>query len=377
MAHVVVDSLTKVFKGPKGERVVAVDHASLEVKDREFLVLVGPSGCGKSTTLRMIAGLEEPTEGTISIDGQTINGVSPGDRDIAMVFQNHALYPHMTVFENMAFGLRLRKIPRAGIEERVAEAAGMLELRDCLDRKPAELSGGQRQRVAVGRAIVRKPKVFLFDEPLSNLDAPMRAQMRREISRLHEKLASTMIYVTHDQAEAMTMGDRIAVMKSGSIQQADEPMSVYRGPANLFVAGFIGVPPMNFFRGTIVQQDGTLLFREQPPPGAVGPGFAVQLDRQRKGGLSGCAGRKVVLGLRPEDIQPVTRDSAPDRGVEAVVEALEPMGPETHLYANSGAHSFVARSRGTERIQPGQKFPFEFDMSRAHFFDPHTEKAMI
>jgi multiple sugar transport system ATP-binding protein len=377
VAHVVVDNLTKVFKGPKGESITAVDRASLEVNDGEFLVLVGPSGCGKSTTLRMIAGLDDVSEGTISIDGHVINGVGPGDRDMAMVFQNHALYPHMTTFENMAFGLRLRKISRAEIEQRVRETAGMLELNDCLDRKPAELSGGQRQRVAVGRAIVRKPKLFLFDEPLSNLDAQMRAQMRREISRLHTKLASTMLYVTHDQAEAMSMGDRIAVMKSGAIQQVAEPMTVYRQPANMFVAGFIGLPPMNFFRGTIVQQDGTLIFREQPPSGSAGMGFAVQLERQKTGNLPGWEGRKVVLGLRPEDIQPSVRDSAPDRGVEAVVETVEAMGSEAHLYANSGAHSFVARSRGTERIRSGQKISFGFDMSRARFFDPETEKAMI
>jgi multiple sugar transport system ATP-binding protein len=224
---------------------------------------------------------------------------------------------------------------------------------------------------------VRKPKLFLFDEPLSNLDAQMRAQMRREISRLHTKLASTMLYVTHDQAEAMSMGDRIAVMKSGAIQQVAEPMTVYRQPANMFVAGFIGLPPMNFFRGTIVQQDGTLIFREQPPSGSAGMGFAVQLERQKTGNPPGWEGRKVVLGLRPEDIQPSVRDSAPDRGVEAVVETVEAMGSEAHLYANSGAHSFVARSRGTERIRPGQKISFGFDMSRARFFDPETEKAMI
>ena len=247
MARVVLEHLTKVFQGPRGEGIRAVDDASLTIGDKEFVVLVGPSGCGKTTTLRLIAGLEEATSGSVSIDGQPMKGVAPKERDVAMVFQNHALYPHMSAYENMAFGLKLRKLPQAEIQNRVKAAAEMLDLSNCLDRRPPALSGGQRQRVALGRAIVRRPKVFLFDEPLSNLDAQMRAQMRKEIAKLHARLAATMIYVTHDQVEAMTMGERIAVMKEGVIQQVAEPMNLYQHPASLFVAGFIGSPPMNFF----------------------------------------------------------------------------------------------------------------------------------
>src|SRR5581483_8872703 len=250
MAQVTIEKLTKVFKQPGGKTICAVNQASLEIMDGEFLVLVGPSGCGKTTLLRLVAGLEEINEGTISFDGAGINHLAPKDRDLAMVFQTYALYPHMTAYENMAFGLTLRKVAGAEINQRVRETAGLLGLADCLDRKPKELSGGQRQRVALGRAIVRNPKVFLFDEPLSNLDAPLRAQMRLELSKLHKRLAATMLYVTHDQTEAMAMGDRIAVMKEGVIQQVAEPMVIYHQPANLFVAGFMGTPPMNFFRGT-------------------------------------------------------------------------------------------------------------------------------
>src|SRR6267142_1067017 len=245
MARVVVDNLSKVFRGPKGAEIRAVNHVSFTIEEQELLVLVGPSGCGKTTTLLLIAGLEEITHGTISIDGKEMTDLPPGNRDVAMVFQNFALYPHMTVYENMAFGLKLRKLSRAEISRRVGEAAEMLGLTPCLERKPEALSGGERQRVAVGRAIVRRPGLFLFDEPLSNLDAPMRAQMRAELSRIHKRLAATMIYVTHDQEEAMTLGARIAVMKDGFIHQVAEPINVYRHPADLFVAGFIGSPPMN------------------------------------------------------------------------------------------------------------------------------------
>ena len=249
MAKVILEKLSKVFRDGKGNEVKAVDDVNLVINDQEFMVFVGPSGCGKSTTLRMVAGLEEISAGTITIDGKVVNDIPPKDRDIAMVFQNYALYPHMTVYKNMAFGLMLRKYPKAEIEQRVNEAADILGIRQLLERKPKELSGGQRQRVAVGRAIVRKPKVFLFDEPLSNLDAKMRVQMRTEISKLHHRLSATMIYVTHDQVEAMTMGDRITVMNAGKIQQVDTPLSLYNRPANLFVAGFIGSPTMNLFDG--------------------------------------------------------------------------------------------------------------------------------
>jgi multiple sugar transport system ATP-binding protein len=246
MARVVIENLTKVFQGPDDEGIRAVDNLSFAVEDREFLALVGPSGCGKTTTLRLIAGLEAATQGTISIDGKIVNNVAPKDRDVAMVFQNHALFPHLSAYENMAFGLKLRKCPRAEIEKRVMEAAELLALNGCLQRQPQELSGGQRQRVAIGRAIVRRPRLFLFDEPLSNLDAPLRAQLRGEIARLHVHLRATMIYVTHDQVEAMTLGDRVAVMQAGVIQQVGEPEEIYRRPANAFVAGFIGALPMNF-----------------------------------------------------------------------------------------------------------------------------------
>src|SRR5436309_7043550 len=260
MARVVLENLSKRFTGPGGETIRALDKASLAIEERELLVLVGPSGCGKTTTLRLIAGLEEPTSGTVAIDGQVVNPVPPQDRDIAMVFQNYALYPHMSVYENMAFGLKLRKCPRAETDRRVKAAAELLGLTACLERKPQALSGGQRQRVALGRAIVRQPKVFLFDEPLSNLDPQMRAQMRAEISRLHRRLASTMIYVTHDPVEAMTLGERIAVMREGAIQQVAAPMELYRRPANLFVAGFIGWPPMNLFLGTVLEKGRALFF---------------------------------------------------------------------------------------------------------------------
>jgi multiple sugar transport system ATP-binding protein len=376
MAQVVIENLGKTFKGPKGESIRAVSNLSLSVESGEFFVLVGPSGCGKSTTLRLIAGLEEIDQGTISIEGRMINDVAPKDRDIAMVFQNHALYPHMTVFENMAFGLKLRKCSRAEIEQRVGEAAEILGLKDCLDRKPEALSGGQRQRVAVGRAIVRKPKVFLFDEPLSNLDARMRAQMRQEISKLHARLGSTMIYVTHDQVEAMSMGDRIAVMREGVIQQAAAPMEVYRHPANMFVAGFIGSPPMNFFRGTLIRDGDGMYFQEGTAPDAVNR-FRLRVGNEMVSRLAGCAGKTVVFGIRPENIADKSSDAANGGTVEAMVEAVEPMGPETYLYANTGAHSLVARVSADCGVEGGRKVTLVFDMSKAHFFDPATEKVMV
>jgi multiple sugar transport system ATP-binding protein len=378
MARVVIENLCKIFKGPKGETIQAVRNASLAVEDKEFLVLVGPSGCGKSTTLRMIAGLDEITSGTVSIDGQVVNRVPPKDRDIAMVFQSYALYPHMTVYENMAFGLKLRKYPRAEIGERVRNAAEILGLQDCLDRKPRALSGGQRQRVAVGRAIVRQPKVFLFDEPLSNLDAKMRVQMRLEISKLHTRLASTMIYVTHDQVEAMTMGDRIAVMKDGVIQQVADPMTLYHHPQNMFVAGFIGSPAINFFPGTIVKNGSGAFFQANSANGA-GAGFLLRLAQDMASQLSGQAGKKVVLGIRPENIADKIHlhDAPPDQTISAVAEVVEPMGPETNLYATSGAHSCVARLPADARVPLQQPVSLVFDMRKAHFFDPATERAIV
>ncbi|OQB79042.1 MAG: Trehalose import ATP-binding protein SugC [Verrucomicrobia bacterium ADurb.Bin122] len=294
MAHVVLENLVKTYPEKSGPGATVVHGINLEIRDREFMVLVGPSGCGKSTTLRMIAGLESVSGGTLRIDGRVVNDVAPKDRDIAMVFQNYALYPHMTVYENMAFGLKMRKLPKAEIDARVREASAMLGLDEYLQRRPKALSGGQRQRVAVGRAIVRKPKVFLFDEPLSNLDAKMRVTMRTEIARLHARLGVTMIYVTHDQVEAMTMGDRICTMKDGRIMQVDEPLRLYNAPANLFVAGFIGSPPMNLIRGRIERDGAGLRF-----VAAGESGLSLALDAGLARRAAAHAGRAVVFGIRP------------------------------------------------------------------------------
>jgi multiple sugar transport system ATP-binding protein len=376
VAKVLLENVSKVYAGG----VKAVDNASLEIGDQEFVVLVGPSGCGKSTTLRMVAGLEEISSGNIFIDGKRVNDVPPKDRDIAMVFQNYALYPHMTVYKNMAFGLMLRKYPKTEIDQRVRDAAQILGITDeQLQRKPKALSGGQRQRVAVGRAIVRKPKAFLFDEPLSNLDAKMRVQMRAEISRLHDRLKSTMIYVTHDQVEAMTMGDRIVVMKDGVIQQVDDPIALYDKPKNMFVAGFIGSPPMNFFKGAIAQLQGSLWFIEQAPAGS--PRFQVRINDGMAGKLTGggYTGKTVVFGSRPEDIQDQQHApfANPDQTAVATVEVVEPMGAEIYLYLNTGHHSFVARVNPHQKADVGQKLDMAFDMRKCHFFDAQTEQAII
>ncbi len=376
MAKVLLENVSKVYAGG----VKAVDNASLEIGDQEFVVLVGPSGCGKSTTLRMVAGLEEISSGNIFIDGNRVNDVPPKDRDIAMVFQNYALYPHMTVYKNMAFGLMLRKYPKTEIDQRVREAAQILGITDeQLQRKPKALSGGQRQRVAVGRAIVRKPKAFLFDEPLSNLDAKMRVQMRAEISKLHDRLKSTMIYVTHDQVEAMTMGDRIVVMNDGVIQQVDDPLALYDKPKNMFVAGFIGSPPMNFFKGAIVQQQGGLWFIEQAPAGAHGFEIRINDDMARKLAGGGYNGKPVVFGSRPEDIQDQQHASFanPDQTAAATVEVVEPMGAEIYLYLNTGRHSFVARVNPHQKADVGQKLDMAFDMRKCHFFDAQTEQVIV
>ena len=377
MARVVIEGVTKVFQGACGESVRAVDNLNLTIEDKEFLVLVGPSGCGKTTTLRMIAGLEEITQGTISIDGEVVNDVDPKERDIAMVFQNYALYPHMTAYENMAFGLKLRKCPRAEIEQRVQEAAGMLDLANCLDRRPSELSGGQRQRVAVGRALVRKPRVFLFDEPLSNLDPKMRAQMRAEISRLHQRLAVTMIYVTHDQVEAMTMGDRIAVMKDGIIQQVAEPIELYQQPANLFVAGFIGSPPMNLIKGSLLRKGSALFFEEKPANGSVAR-IMVRLEDETAARMGVYIGKEIIFGLRPENITDKLHapDAPAERIIETVVEIVEPMGSETYVYLAAGNGSIVARVPAKNRIRVNQKVSVVMDMREAHFFDPGTERMI-
>jgi len=376
MAKVIIENLVKTYPEKTGPGVTAVKGINLTIEDREFMVLVGPSGCGKSTTLRMIAGLEEISGGTISIDGKVVNNVLPKDRDIAMVFQNYALYPHMTVYENMAFGLKLRKFPKPEIEARVREASALLGLDEYLHRRPKALSGGQRQRVAVGRAIVRKPKVFLFDEPLSNLDAKMRVSTRTEISKLHARLGATMIYVTHDQVEAMTMGDRICVMKDGDIMQVAAPLELYNHPANLFVAGFIGSPPMNFFKGHIQRAGGHLAFVEANPRGA---GLTLPLTEALSKRASGHIEKPVIFGLRPEDIHDALTVTQPEplRTAEVKVEVSEPMGSETLLYLDTGATSFIARVRPTDRFDAGQRVKVTFDLDHAHLFDPATERALV
>jgi multiple sugar transport system ATP-binding protein len=365
MADVSLKNVGKIYPG----EIKAVNNFNLEIKDREFVVLVGPSGCGKSTTLRMVAGLEEISEGTISIDGRIVNDIPPKDRDIAMVFQNYALYPHMTVFENMAFGLKLRKMPKDLIRERVADAANILGIAELLDRRPKALSGGQRQRVAVGRAIVRKPKVFLFDEPLSNLDAKMRVQMRVEISRLHHRLESTMIYVTHDQVEAMTMGDRIVVMEGGAIQQVADPLALYNQPANRFVAGFIGTPPMNFFEGIISRENSRLSFRGD---------FTILIPSEWQDKLAPYTEKKVIFGIRPEDVGSAVAEKltgAPR--ISATVDVREPMGSETYLYLKTGRHTLVARVDAHSTYAPGNAVDLAIFTPRTHFFDAETGKTVV
>jgi multiple sugar transport system ATP-binding protein len=380
VARVVIEHLTKVFEGPKGEGIRALEDVSLTIEDKELMVLVGPSGCGKTTLLRLVSGLEEATGGEISIGGKPMRKVAPGKRDVAMVFQNYALYPHMSAYENMAFGLKVRKCPKVEIEQRVKEAAEMLGLVDCLERKPKELSGGQRQRVALGRAIVRRPQVYLFDEPLSNLDAPMRVQMRTEISKLHRQLRATMIYVTHDQVEAMTMGDRIAVMNRGVIQQVGEPMRIYNQPVNLFVAGFIGWPQMNFFDARVVPKDDGLFVEEQSEGNGavVGAQFSARLGNEVAAMLKEYAGKKIVFGVRPEKMR-VSQSVMGMNGsnIDAMVEVVEPVGAETFIYLGRGKQSLVARIGGGEQASVKEKLALTFDMSGARFFDPETGRAIV
>lgn len=367
MAEVVLKNVTKVYEGGQ----LAAKDINIEVKDKEFVVLVGPSGCGKSTTLRMIAGLEEITEGELFIDGKKVNDVSPKDRDIAMVFQNYALYPHMSVYENMAFGLKLRKFDKTEIKERVNEAARILGLEDYLDRKPKALSGGQRQRVAVGRAIVRKPKVFLFDEPLSNLDAKLRVQMRTEISKLHQTLGATMIYVTHDQTEAMTMGDRIVIMKDGIVNQVDTPLNLYNKPANRFVAGFIGSPSMNFLQGKI-GNGSSLSFKSS------GGSLNLDLPGTYAEHLKKYVNKDVWMGIRPEDIYDVVSSGRKDTiNHEVTLDVVEPMGNEIFLYFQLDEMQFVARIPAREEPPAGSKRKVVFDHNKLHFFDGATEETIV
>jgi multiple sugar transport system ATP-binding protein len=367
MAQVSLRNVSKKYP----PNIYAVKDINLGIENKEFLVLVGPSGCGKSTTLRMIAGLEEVSAGEIYIGDRMVNDVPPKDRNIAMVFQNYALYPHMTVYQNMAFGLKLRKLPKHEIDQRVREAAQILNITKHLNKRPRELSGGERQRVAVGRAIVRKPLVFLFDEPLSNLDAKLRVQMRTEINKLHTKLQTTMIYVTHDQVEAMTMGTRIAVMKDGIIQQIDDPIALYDKPINKFVASFIGSPPMNFMNGQIIKKDGKFYFNEG--------NFSVTIVDKMKDALAEHIDKEVIFGIRPEDIYDrlFAQYASEENIVTATCEVYEPMGAEVFLYLNSGKHSFIARVGGHDKPTVNQDIELVFDMNKVHFFDVKTEQVIV
>ncbi|MDD5246303.1 MAG: sn-glycerol-3-phosphate ABC transporter ATP-binding protein UgpC [Candidatus Omnitrophica bacterium] len=367
MAQVSLKNVTKIY----ASGVKVVDRLNLGVENKEFMVLVGPSGCGKSTSLRMIAGLEEISSGDIFIGNKRVNDVPAKDRDIAMVFQNYALYPHFTVFENMAFGLKLRRYPKSEIIQRVNEAADILGIKRMLDRKPRELSGGERQRVALGRAIVRKPMVFLFDEPLSNLDAKLRVQMRTEIHKLHIRLQTTIIYVTHDQTEAMTMGDRIAVMRDGVLQQVGDPINIYDSPKNKFVAGFIGSPPMNFMTGRIIKKDSKFYFDEGK--------IKTKLVEEMYKAIQPYANKEVIFGIRSEDIYDklFVSDAPPENVIRANCEVIEPMGSEVYLYLSTGRHTFIARVGAHDRPQVNSDMDLVFDMSKVHFFDKDTEETII
>jgi multiple sugar transport system ATP-binding protein len=393
MAGVLLDHVTKKF----GE-VTAVNDLNIQIQDREFLVLVGPSGCGKSTALRMIAGLEEISGGDIYIGDRRVNDVAPKDRDIAMVFQSYALYPHMSVYDNMAFGLKLRKRPKAEIDRRVKEAADLLGLQNLLQRKPKQLSGGQRQRVALGRAIVREPQVFLMDEPLSNLDAKLRVETRSGLIKLHQRLQTTTVYVTHDQVEAMTMGHRIAVMRDGILQQLDTPQTLYDRPANLFVAGFIGSPAMNFFPGELAQDNGSLYVQTEGLKLQVPPAKASQLQ-------SANSGRAIIFGVRPEHIhnRSEVREANEGQIARVNVDVVEPLGSEVYAYlstdsangssgvvtaraeateASGGtgvavAHEFIARMDAASQPRPGESVEAVFDTNHLHIFDRETEQALV
>ncbi len=368
MAGVTLEHITKRY----GD-LVTVKDLNLDIKDQEFLVLVGPSGCGKSTTLRMVAGLEEISDGELRIGGRRVNDVAPKDRDIAMVFQSYALYPHMSVYDNMAFGLKLRHLPKEQIKKRVGEAADMLEIGQLLDRKPKALSGGQRQRVALGRAIVREPKVFLMDEPLSNLDAKLRVQTRTQISKLHQRLQTTVIYVTHDQTEAMTMADRIVVLKDGLLQQEpDTPQNLYDFPENMFVAGFIGSPPMNFFDCVLkgAQTDMVL----------DAGSFQLRIPGQYRNDLAPYMEKELVFGIRPEHINNAQFAENVVEGenvADVNVEVVEPMGSEVYVYLSSGKHSFIARMDARTRAKPNDKLRVAFDLGHLHMFDKQTQKSLL
>ena len=371
-------NLKNIYKKYPNSEHYSVEDFNLEIQDKEFIVFVGPSGCGKSTTLRMIAGLEDITEGECSIDGRVVNDVAPKDRDIAMVFQNYALYPHMTVYDNMAFGLKLRKYSKEDIDKRVQEAAEILGLKEFLDRKPADLSGGQRQRVAMGRAIVRDAKVFLMDEPLSNLDAKLRVSMRAEIAKIHRRIGATTIYVTHDQTEAMTLADRIVIMSAtknpsgtgtiGRVEQVGTPQELYKHPVNKFVAGFIGSPAMNFINvkleGNEIVTEGVRL--------KVPEGILKVLKEK------GYKGKELIFGIRPEDIntEPAFLETFPDSVVHATISVSELLGSESHLYCQVGKNEFIAKVDARDYLQTGEGIDLGFDLNKAHFFDKETEKTV-
>ncbi len=362
MAEVRLENISKHFN-----EVIAVDDFNLSIKDREFVVLVGPSGCGKTTTLRMIAGLEAITEGNIYIGERLINRLPAKDRNIAMVFQNYALYPHMSVYQNMAFGLEQRKAPKEEIKRRVKEAAEILGIQDLMDRRPKQLSGGQRQRVAVGRAIVRKPEVFLFDEPLSNLDAKLRVQTRVELKKLHERLATTIVYVTHDQVEAMTMGDRIVVMKDGLIQQVGSPLELYNAPTNKFVAGFIGSPAMNFFEAELARSGDLLSLQTDS--------FKIDLPPEKAGLTGEYSEKKVIVGIRPEDLLEAT-EHVPGKTIQTTVEVVEPIGSEIYLNVAAGEVPLTASVDRKARVKPHQDFVLEPSLDYLHLFDIRNENAL-
>jgi len=363
MAEVSIRKLNKMF-----DVTHVVKDVDLEIRDKEFVVLVGPSGCGKTTTLRMVAGLEAITSGQILIDDSVVNEVPPMDRDIAMVFQNYALYPHMSVAGNMAFGLKMRKFAKPEIESRIKRAAAILGIENLLERKPRQLSGGQRQRVALGRAIVRDPKVFLFDEPLSNLDAKLRVQMRVELKKLHERLGTTAIYVTHDQVEAMTLGDRVVVMKDGWVQQVGEPLELYNTPANRFVAGFIGSPAMNFIEATLGESDGAVV--------AEAPGLRLTLPGPQAARARAKAGRAITLGIRPEDVHVATDSDPANLCFDAVVEVVEQLGSEILLDTRVGPATVVASVEPTMRIRSNERLRMSLKPERLHLFDAETEAAI-
>lgn len=372
MASVTLQNVTKIYRGRRGEEIPAVLDLNLSVPDKSFVVLLGPSGCGKTSTLRMVAGLERLTAGKILIGDTDVSDLPPGDRDVTMVFQNYSLYPHLNVAENLAFGLRVRHLAATDIKRRVNEAAAILGIEDILTRMPRDLSGGQQQRVAVGRAIVRQPRVFLFDEPLSNLDAKMRAQLRAELIKLHQRLQTTIIYVTHDQAEAMTMGTSIALLRNGTLQQNGRPLELYDKPVNTYVAGFLGSPSMNFIRGTLHAREGArLVFRESG-------GGSVEIEFGPRESASRLAEREILLGLRPEHFQPLIPGETPDSATfPAHLDIVEPTGAESICYLQTGANTLICRSRHIiDTREAGHRMLFRVDTSKIQLFDPSTRDRL-